>query len=352
MEWLRSKNRERECKKREEKLKKKLEQEQKDSNAAHIKLEDTEEKYAKLSKEYSQLKSKSDSEWYCNQAFVTIRQITMDINEQLLQASQTINPAAPPTASGKQLASKAGNAKLLYQLRLDILTRYTNNTDYSLCLLRIEEVPAPIMQYRTEYQKHRTSVVEVAETQFCLDTDMHMLDSHWHETYVSPTLGSFDSRPFETYEQRHFFSLLTHMKMLFAARTNCVYDVTSCAPATCKLLYHYYNDQHTYHRSNYHSRYLDSDNKPLPLDEKNDVRWYRRGSGKYAASQFCWNIQRLVDEEDHVITETEKQTMKQDNKLWAEHIKGLIQAWMTRAQKEKATIFNASNQYVVQLFEA
>ena len=138
--------------------------------------------------------------------------------------------------------------------------------------------------------------------------------------------------------------------MLFAARTRSVYAVGSGTPNTCKLLYKYYNDEHTFHRSTSHDQFLDSHGNPLPLVEDGGDNWYHRASGKYAASKACWEIQTKLEDENRDVTPEEEQIMKQDNKTWAEHIKEMIKNWMTISNTEKAVRFNAVSEYVLKLF--
>lgn len=321
--WLR-------CEEREKRLKQKLAYQQK--------------QYDVLQNKFEQFKSVRRQE---KNLFGRLCDIVYDVNLKL-----------------EPLSRQDKNGVILkYVLRLQIIGVYPQT--FSLCLLRQESSHPPHLPYRCEHKRKRHSIIEVAETQFWLDPKKHFLESDWHETYVAPQSGSFgetyvvlddnpkqpkfQKKPYETYEQRHFFTLLTHVKMLFAARTRSVYAVGSATPATCKLLYKYYNDEHTFHRSESHDRFLDSQGNPLPLVEQGD-NWYHRASGTYAASKACWEIQNKLEEENRDPTPGETQIMNEDNAKWDDHIDEMITSWMTQAKTQKSVLFNAVNQYVLNLF--
>ena len=272
-----------------------------------------------------------------------LRGILADVNEQLIS---------------KSIQDKNG-VILKYFLRLQIVGLYPQT--FSLCLLRQETSRSPDLPYRCEHKRRRMSTIEVAETQFELNINKHLLESDWHETYVAPRSGSFgetyvvlgdtfQKKPYETYEQRHFFTLLTHVKMLFAACTRSVFAVQSGTPATCKVLYNHYNDEHTFHRSESHDQFLDSHGNPLPIVEDGGDCWYHRASGKYAASKACWEIQAKLEDEKRDPTPEEERIMNQDNARWVQHINEMIKSWMTQAETQKAVRFNAVSQYVLNLF--
>ena len=292
-------------------------------------MADQQEKYNKLKNEYDQFKLKTNME---RKLLSQLREIMYEVNGQLEPRSRQVR----------------NGVVLRYYLSLQIVGRFPQK--FSLCLLREERSQASDLDYGCHHQRYRNSFLIVAETQFELDLKQHLLASEWHKTYVAPRSGSFGEKPYETYEQRHFFTLLTHVKMLFAARTRSVFAVGSATSNTCKMLYKYYNDEHTFHRSTSHDQFLDSHGNPLPIKMDGGDNWYHRASGKYAASKACWEIQNKLEDEKRNPTPEEEQIMKQDNAKWVKHINKMITSWMTQAETQKAVRFNAVNQYVLNLF--
>ena len=73
-------------------------------------------------------------------------------------------------------------------------------------------------------------------------------------------------------------------------------------------------------------------------------------SGWYAASERVLNLVLQKKFKNRQLSEEEELILKQDNKLWYDHIFKIIDGWMKSAREQKAILFNANlrvNPYLV-----
>ena len=289
--------------------------------------------------------SQSEAEWLYK-AFDRLKALTFAFNVELVNKSQS-----------RHTASRDGNLDHLeYQLELRVIQIMSDSLECELSLVRNELVHRALPTedpIRSSFSSVRKSGMVVARTVFIFDR--YLLQSSMHDTYVTPTLGLFHKTlPPQTFEGRHFFSLLMHMKMLYAATLQCVFEVSAQTPATYRLLSTYYKNVHI---ADFSGDAITTHHK----FEDDDAKWFTQASGYYAASKEVMDIVMQKKTKGVALSHEEKETMQRDNKAWSDHIwwrsedgredrESILGDWLKRAEAERRVLFNAravSNPYLI-----
>ena len=296
------------------------------------------------------LQRKLQESTWLDQAFDRLKAITFAFNTQLVLKSQS-----------RHTASRDDNTdRLEYQLELRVKEKLSDALECELSLVRNELVHRAAAEedpVRSSLSSVRKSGMVVARTVFLFDR--YFLQSSMHNTYVTPTLGLFHKTlPPQTFEGRHFFSLLMHMKMLYAATLHCVFEVSAQTPATYRLLSTYYKNVHI---ADFSGDAITTHHKFEAEDEDDDARWFTQASGYYAASKRAMDIVMHKKTKGVALSREEEETLQRDNKAWSDHIwwrsddgredrESILGNWLKRAEAEQRILFNAravSNPYLI-----
>lgn len=115
----------------------------------------------------------------------------------------------------------------------------------------ITEMHAKTSESRLGFTAQRQSHITVAYTTFLLD-GYKDLDSNISRTLMHPSQGIFQDHPTQSFESKGYFSLLNHLKFLFAAHLRRLYSITAATDATRFFLRNNYDEHHILFDENDH----------------------------------------------------------------------------------------------------
>ena len=193
------------------------------------------------------------------------------------------------------------------------LDKDDDSMELVLNVIRQEVLPSLTNDHsRVQMTDRKNARVIVARKKMKYHPRIGLLESEISETLREPALGSFKRDHPQTYEGKGFFTLLTHMGMLFAATLRAVLRILAKTPATRIVLDKYYRDEHTYHMplyvfEEYYPRtYFVKDENEFSATKSPDgsltnvtaisqhddtsKTWAKKASGYYAASQTCFDL--------------------------------------------------------------
>lgn len=218
------------------------------------------------------------------------------------------------------------DAFITYKLSLYLCKRKGNAVAYNLVLYRCEWVEGPVAQERNGLSKYRKSRVRVANSKFVFDYNRtgNRLSDPVTQTLAHPRNGIFsDHQNGQTFERQRFFSLITHVQFLIAAKLRKSVEIVAATATTMGFLERYYSA----------CKVDDPDIGPLPPRRSINTDGSpnpQRATGDYFVNQSCMNLLSKGEEEnEELVTMCDR---------WAEYIQDEIKKNLTHVNPPGTTL--------------